>query len=92
VAEQTGYPGADGFLWFSNPGGSGGQCRPGAPPTAQFWPAYAVMLAENWVDRVTGPGSAAAARTDRSRSTARGRHHRKQGRKHKRLGPRTLAR
>ena len=55
IAQPTGYPGVDGFLWFSNPGFSGGQCRPGAPPGGQFWPAYAVMLAQNWVDHVTGP-------------------------------------
>jgi endoglucanase len=55
VAQSTQYLGADGFLWFANPGGSGGQCVPGAPPTGVFWPARAVMLARNWVDRVTGP-------------------------------------
>jgi endoglucanase len=54
VAQQTGYQNVDGLLWFTNPGGSGGTCRPGAPPTATFWPAYAVMLAENWVNKVTG--------------------------------------
>ncbi|MGH2873133.1 MAG: hypothetical protein ACRDL5_11815, partial [Solirubrobacteraceae bacterium] len=52
---QTGYRNVDGFLWFSNPGGSGGQCVPGAPPPGQFWPARAVMLARNWVDHVMGP-------------------------------------
>jgi endoglucanase len=62
VATQTGYPNADGFLWFSNPGGSGGQCVPGAPPSGQFWPAYAVMLARNWVNRVTGPADAEQSR------------------------------
>lgn len=55
VAQQTAYAGADGFLWFSNPGGSGGQCVPGAPPVGAYWPAYAAMLARNWVDRVSGP-------------------------------------
>jgi endoglucanase len=55
VAQQTNYAYADGLLWFSNPGGSGGQCVPGAPPGGVFWPAYAVMLARNWVDQVTGP-------------------------------------
>ncbi len=55
VAQQTSYAGLDGLLWFSNPGGSGGQCRPGAPPTGVFWPARAVMLARNWVDHVSGP-------------------------------------
>jgi endoglucanase len=55
VAQQTPYADNDGLLWFSNPGSSGGACRPGAPPTAVYWPAYAVMLAQNWVDHVTGP-------------------------------------
>jgi endoglucanase len=55
IAQQTDYQGADGLLWFSNPGGSGGQCRPGAPPNGVFWPARAVMLARNWVDHVAGP-------------------------------------
>jgi endoglucanase len=55
VAQQTNYAQTDGLLWFSNPGGSGGQCVPGAPPTGVYWPAYAVMLARNWVNKVTGP-------------------------------------
>jgi endoglucanase len=55
VAQQTGYAGNDGLLWFSNPGGSGGACRPGAPGTGVFWPKYAVMLARNWVNHVNGP-------------------------------------
>ena len=55
VAQPTGYAGDDGLLWFNNPGGSGGQCVPGAPPSGVFWPAYAVMLASNWVNTVTGP-------------------------------------
>ena len=41
VAQQTGYAATDGLLWFSNPGGSGGQCVPGAPPTGVFWPQRA---------------------------------------------------
>jgi endoglucanase len=52
VAQQTGYADADGLLWYSNPGGSGGQCRPGAPHNGVFWPAYAVMLARHRVNRV----------------------------------------
>jgi endoglucanase len=55
LTTNTGYKWADGFLWFSNPGGSGGACRPGAPPTAHYWPAYAVMLVRNAIYRVTGP-------------------------------------
>ncbi|HWE09984.1 MAG TPA: glycoside hydrolase family 6 protein [Solirubrobacteraceae bacterium] len=54
-AQQTGYAGLDGLLWFSNPGGSGGQCVRGAPPAGTFWPAYAEMLARNWVNSVSGP-------------------------------------
>jgi endoglucanase len=68
VAQPTGFPAVDGLLWFTNPGGSGGHCRPGAPPTATFWPAYAVMLVRNWVDQVGGPRYVAAA--------TRGRRHR----------------
>jgi endoglucanase len=52
---NTGYQWADAFLWFSNPGGSAGPCRPGAPRTGVYWPAYAVMLARNAVGNVTGP-------------------------------------
>jgi endoglucanase len=73
IAVPTGYPGADGFLWFDNPGNSGGQCVPGAPPTAQFWPAYAVMLAQNWVNHVTGPVATTTHR-QKSAKPARRRH------------------
>jgi endoglucanase len=52
---DTGYRWADGFLWFSNPGGSAGACRPGAPRTGIYWPEYAAMLVRNAVYRVTGP-------------------------------------
>jgi endoglucanase len=55
VAQQTAYAATDGLLWFSNPGGSGGQCVKGAPPTGVFWPERAAELARNWVDKVTGP-------------------------------------
>jgi len=55
VVQPTTYAGLDGLLWFSNPGGSGGQCVKGAPPTGTFWPAYAETLARNWVDTVSGP-------------------------------------
>lgn len=72
VAQQTGYAHADGFLWFTNPGGSGGQCVPGAPPTAVFWPAYAVMLAQNWVQQVTGPPRPASTAAHHTTSRARG--------------------
>ncbi|HEX3978376.1 MAG TPA: glycoside hydrolase family 6 protein [Solirubrobacteraceae bacterium] len=55
IAQQTNYAATDGLLWFSNPGGSGGQCVPGAPPTGVFWPQRAAMLARNWVNKVAGP-------------------------------------
>jgi endoglucanase len=55
IAQPTAYAKTDGLLWFSNPGGSGGQCVKGAPPTGVYWPQYAAMLARNWVNRVTGP-------------------------------------
>jgi len=42
---QTGFYNADGFIWIGTPGKSGGPCKPGAPPTAVFWPSYAVALA-----------------------------------------------
>lgn len=63
IAQSTGYPGADGFLWFTNPGGSGGQCVPGAPPTGTFWPAYAVGLVNRRVATVTGPAYRASDST-----------------------------
>ena len=56
LTTNTGYKWADAFLWFGlAPGESGGDCRPGAPPVPDFWPAYAVMLVRNAVYRVTGP-------------------------------------
>ncbi len=44
---NTGYRNVDMFAWTSNPGESGGPCVPGAPPTGQYWPAYAKMLVQN---------------------------------------------
>jgi endoglucanase len=35
------------FAWTSNPGESGGSCGAGAPPTGDYWPAYAKMLVQN---------------------------------------------
>ena len=43
----TGYRSVDMFAWTSNPGESGGSCVAGAPPTGQYWPAYAKSLAQN---------------------------------------------
>jgi endoglucanase len=44
---NTGYRSVDMFAWTSNPGESGGQCVAGAPPTGQYWPAYAKSLVQN---------------------------------------------
>ncbi len=52
---STGYLWADAFIWMSTPGMSAGACRPGAPPTATYWTAYAVSLVQNAVYGVTGP-------------------------------------
>ena len=43
----TGFPNVDMFAWTTNPGESGGPCRPGAPKTGVFWPAYALSLVRN---------------------------------------------
>jgi endoglucanase len=58
---QTGARNVDMFAWTSNPGESGGACRPnlkqyevqGAPSTGAYWPAYAQMLVKNANFRVT---------------------------------------
>ena len=44
---NTGYRNVDMFAWTSNPGESGGSCVAGAPPTGEYWPAYAAMLVQN---------------------------------------------
>jgi endoglucanase len=41
---NTGAANVDAFAWIAYPGRSGGQCRPGAPPTGVFWPELAVEL------------------------------------------------
>jgi endoglucanase len=41
---HTGFVNVDAFAWIANPGKSGGHCRPGAPPTGDFWPALALEL------------------------------------------------
>jgi endoglucanase len=41
---KTGFARADAFAWIGNPGRSGGQCVPGAPPTGAFWLHYALGL------------------------------------------------
>jgi endoglucanase len=41
---NTRHQNVDAFAWIANPGVSGGQCRPGAPPSGVFWPALALEL------------------------------------------------
>ncbi len=41
----TGDPLADGFAWVKPPGNSDGPCN-GGPPAGQFWPDYAIGLAQ----------------------------------------------
>lgn len=43
---QTGLPGVDAFLWIKAPGDSDGSCRPGEPPAGDWWPDYALGLAQ----------------------------------------------
>ena len=42
-----GYRNVDAFEWMMDPGESGGQCVPGAPPTGDYWAAYGLMLIHN---------------------------------------------
>jgi endoglucanase len=52
---KTGARNVDMFAWTSNPGESGGACRPnlpqyelqGPPGTGAYWPAYGLMLLKN---------------------------------------------
>ena len=55
MSTQTGFTNLDGMLWFAPVGNSAGACRPGAPPTAKYWPAYSEMLYKNRDFGVTGP-------------------------------------
>jgi endoglucanase len=66
---DTGYQWADGFAWIGNPGESGGACVPGAPPTGNYWPAYAAGLVSHANFNVSGPG-----RRFLVRRAAKGRH------------------
>ncbi len=42
---DTGLPRVDALLWIKFPGESDGDCRPGEPPSGDFWPEYAISLA-----------------------------------------------
>jgi endoglucanase len=50
---NTGFRNVDAFAWIANPGKSGGQCRPGAPKTGNFWLALALELVRNANFRVS---------------------------------------
>jgi endoglucanase len=74
---NTGYLWVDAFAWTSNPGESGGPCRPGAPGTGVYWPEYAVGLVRHANFNLTGPGRSRLLRGSgniRAHSFARGRH------------------
>ncbi|MGC2374998.1 MAG: glycoside hydrolase family 6 protein [Solirubrobacteraceae bacterium] len=43
---QTGNPLIDAYIWIKQPGASDGACN-GGPSAGQWWPAYALELAEN---------------------------------------------
>jgi endoglucanase len=58
IAINTKYRWLDGLLWFNNIGNSAGQgplCQKGSPPTAVFWPHYAISLMQNETLHITGP-------------------------------------
>jgi endoglucanase len=42
---ETGHPLVDAFLWVKTPGESDGDCGE-APPAGQWWPRYALGLAQ----------------------------------------------
>jgi endoglucanase len=52
----TGDRFADAFMWIGIPGRSNGQCHPGDPPNATWFPAYALALAQNANEQL-GPRS-----------------------------------
>ena len=41
----AGHPRVDALLWIKRPGESDGACRPGEPAAGQWWPEYALDLA-----------------------------------------------
>jgi endoglucanase len=43
---QTGDPRVDALLWITSPGVSDGPCRPGDPAEGEWWPEYALGIAE----------------------------------------------
>jgi endoglucanase len=44
---NTASPLVDAYLWIKQPGASDGSCRPGEPAAGQWWPQYALELAED---------------------------------------------
>ncbi len=93
---NTGYRNVDAFEWMMDPGESGGQCVPGAPPTGDYWSAYGLMLVHNadyQVDNtvnlaqwVTG-GAARTTRVHKAHKKTKAKHVKKRRhvKKHKRV-------
>ena len=84
---NTGYLNVDAFEWMMDPGESGGQCVPGAPPTGDYWAAYGLMLIHN-ADYSVDPTSdvsawATTAATRASSARAHKAHKHKPVKKHK---------
>jgi endoglucanase len=44
---DTSNPLIDAYLWVKQPGASDGSCRPGEPRAGEWWPQYALALANN---------------------------------------------
>jgi endoglucanase len=44
---NTASPLVDAYLWIKQPGASDGSCRPGEPAAGQWWPQYALELADD---------------------------------------------
>jgi endoglucanase len=44
---NTASPLVDAYLWIKQPGASDGSCRPGEPAAGQWWPQYALELAQD---------------------------------------------
>ncbi len=77
---HTGFRNVDAFAWIANPGISGGQCAPGAPPTGFFWNAGAISLVEHANYTALAPPPVTKARTDRALHSPQKKHHKKRSR------------
>ncbi|WP_206302689.1 glycoside hydrolase family 6 protein [Streptomyces sp. WAC 01529] len=66
---DTGDPAIDAYLWIKRPGESDGTCR-GGPKAGQWWPEYALGLAERARDGGAVAETGAAAETTKPAGTA----------------------